>query len=209
MLNKIKLLFLTISISLIIISVPIFLLGIQSCRYDCNCSKMCRKEVCCSKKCDELLQFLKIDSCPDKSDVSNFKFEKIDETNKNNKIVYLNKEFGFKLTLTENWENYHVDLKKDENVIYIKFFNREDSNLLSLFQIAIYDIGYWDESIKVCEKNPDSNMICNWIDKKKELIRNDKYVFSGGITLQDDCPSIYKLAFNDIEKIIQSIELTK
>ena len=125
MLNKIKPLLLTISILLIIISVVIFLLGIESCRYDCNCSKMCRKEVCCSKKCDKLLQFLKINSCPDKNDVSNFKFEKINETNINDKIIYLNKEFGFELTLTENWKDYCTDLKKYENTTYIKFFSKK------------------------------------------------------------------------------------
>jgi len=80
MLNRIKPLILTISIVLVIISVPVFLLSIQSCRYDCNCSRFCHGEVCCSKKCDKLLQFLKIDSCPDKNDVSNFKFEKNSKT---------------------------------------------------------------------------------------------------------------------------------
>jgi hypothetical protein len=131
------------------------------------------------------------------------------QTNTN---IYQNDEYGFQITLTNNWKGYKTKIEKIEGDKTIRFCaNIPDSEMYTevpgfhcLFGITITDKVKWDKEAEPCKKDRDSGM-CDWIDN--ELGRNDKYVFSWGAA--QDYGDKEEKYFQDISTIVDSFKIIK
>jgi len=126
--------------------------------------------------------------------------------------TYQNNEYGFQITLTENWKNYKTKIEENDGNKTIRFCaNIPDSEMYTeipgyhcLFGITITNKAKWGKNAEPCKKDRNSGM-CDWIDN--ELSRNNDYVFSWGAA--QDYGDKEEKYFQDISKIIDSFKLIK
>ncbi len=149
------------------------------------------------------------------------------QQNDNNSItnsantIYSNQEYGFQITLTNNWKNYFIETKidynqgmlnvelNDPNHKRIKFY-LETAHKECLFAIDIIDSKLkeeYEKDVSECEKEQKETGIamypCN-----TEIGSNDKYIFLGKVIVQDSTEQ-GSVALQDVSKIFKSFQLTK
>ncbi len=104
--------------------------------------------------------------------------------------IYKNEEFGFKLEMTENWNNFKTKFERGSINNILDFCVLNPKSVLSektgeregyacLFKIIIADKKGWEKDAEPCLNNPTPEMMCDWV-YKDVINSNDSYVFSYG-----------------------------
>lgn len=170
---------------------------------------------------------VKIDA--EKNQITNFqeqgeKIKKI-QTQASNSSIYKNEEYGFQITLTDNWRNYTTIpmmgkiILKDGDIFGIEFCIplSADSHMRTkmpgyecLFKISMLNIRENEEyqkRVDLCEKEQKETgramHLCN-----SEIGRSNEYIFLGNIIVQDSSDE-GAVALRDVEKIFSSFQVIK
>lgn len=103
--------------------------------------------------------------------------------------VYTNTKYGFTLNFPDSWKGFVV--KDGDNVIRFCVNNpkRLEGSMPGyscLYQIIITDRQQWEKDAAPCIKDPESRAMCDWVNRVVD--KNDKYVYSGTIGVQDSIP---------------------
>jgi hypothetical protein len=105
--------------------------------------------------------------------------------------TYTNDKYGFSLEFPDSWKNFIVQ----DNLNEIKFcvknlypLSKKVSDYSCLYKIMIVDRKTWEVEATPCLKDINSQTMCDWVDSV--VGKNDKYVFSGIVAVQD---------YNDVE----------
>ncbi len=125
-----------------------------------------------------------------------------------NENVYINKEYGFQITLTDNWKGFKTSMRKINGNTIIDFSSPTeftDSGFGVLFNIAINDKDEWDKEVEDCKKDYATELdMCSW--GESELARNEKYVFTSS-HINGDPGEDQLAALRDYEKVISTFAL--
>jgi len=95
------------------------------------------------------------------------------------KNVYKNDEFGFQITLTDNWKDYIVVPREIPNGKLLDFSSATKftgSGYAELFNISILTIAGWDKERAECLALVDDPGICDY----NEIGRSATHVFDSG-----------------------------
>ncbi len=113
--------------------------------------------------------------------------------------IYQNSEFGFQLTMTENWETYKVTKVEQYDGSFVINFEHPDGCAFPIFAIETQT---WEEcKRKKEEKEPRAYYWCFG-----ELGRNEKYVFAPANQPPDCLAGEVK---DEVSRIIKSFEQIK
>lgn len=126
--------------------------------------------------------------------------------------VYTNTKYGFVLEFPDSWKDFVAQENTDEIKFCVKTQNplsKDIPGYSCLYKIIITDRQTWEKEAAPCLGDRNSQAMCDWVDTI--VGKNDKYVFSGTVAVQDynDAEYLYiqetkKIIFKFINKVATS-----